>query len=150
MLAKLGVQDTFVQDEIESLTSALSQNVSRAWGYDQYNLERQRYSIPVYTSRRGTVSSIRWPATTWPRYFGSLLGRYDPISVPQGPTAVAAFDQAFRAARNAGNDYFVLLQVDEADRSFSATADMYLGRTGDAWQASPPSERETTGCGTLC
>jgi hypothetical protein len=43
---------------------------------------------------------------------------------------VIGFDQAFRAARTAGNDYFVLIAVDEADRSFSATVDVYLARTG--------------------
>jgi len=43
---------------------------------------------------------------------------------------VSGFDQAFRAARAAGNHYFILLSIDEADRSFSATVDLYLGRTG--------------------
>ncbi len=33
-------------------------------------------------------------------------------------------------ARTAGDDYFVLLAIDEADRSFSATVDVYLARTG--------------------
>jgi hypothetical protein len=43
---------------------------------------------------------------------------------------VSGFDQAFRAARTAGNDYFAILALDEADRSFSATVDLYLARTG--------------------
>ena len=38
-------------------------------------------------------------------------------------------DDAFRRARSGGSDYFIVLQVDEAERSFSATADMYLSRT---------------------
>ncbi len=46
------------------------------------------------------------------------------------PPTVTGFDEAFRAARTAGNDYFVLLGIDEADRTFSATLDLYLARTG--------------------
>ncbi len=49
VLAKLGSKDTFVSDEIERLTSQLAESVSRSWGYDQYNLDRSRYVIPVYT-----------------------------------------------------------------------------------------------------
>ena len=39
------------------------------------------------------------------------------------------FDDAFRLSRAGASDYFIVLQVDEAERSFSATADMYLSRT---------------------
>ncbi|HTZ51772.1 MAG TPA: hypothetical protein VMF68_08940, partial [Spirochaetia bacterium] len=64
------------------------------------------------------------------RYFGTLLARYDSVSVPDAAPVVAGFDQAFRAARTAGQDYFAILAFDEADRSFSATLDLYLARTG--------------------
>jgi len=130
VLAKLGSKDTFVSDEIERLTSALSESVSRSWGYDQYNLERARYVIPVYTLAAG--SRLRHPLAgdDLARYFGTLLARYDSLSVPDAAPVVAGFDQAFRAARTAGQDYFAILAFDEADRSFSATLDLYLARTG--------------------
>ena len=130
VLAKLGSKDTFVSDEIERLTSALSESVSRSWGYDQYNLERPRYVIPVYTLAAG--SRLRHPLAgdDLARYFGTLLARYDSISIPDTTPVVNGFDQAFRAARTAGDDYFAILAFDEADRSFSATLDLYLARTG--------------------
>ena len=130
VLAKLGTKDTFVSDEIERLTSLLSESVSRAWGYDQYNLERARYIIPVYTLPSGNRFVHSLASDDLSKYFASLLGRYDSISTPDVPPGVTGFDQAFRAARTAGNDYFILLAIDEADRSFSATVDVYLGRTG--------------------
>jgi len=130
VLAKLGSKNTFVSDEIERLTSVLSESVSRAWGYDQYNLERSRYVIPVYTLSAGNRLVHAMASDDLARYFASLLGRFDSISTPDVPPGVIGFDQAFRAARTAGNDYFVLIAVDEADRSFSATVDVYLARTG--------------------
>jgi tetratricopeptide (TPR) repeat protein len=130
VLAKLGSKDTFVSDEIERLNSSLSDSVSRAWAYDQYNLERSRYVIPVYTLSPGNRLVHPLAADDVSRYFASLLGRYDSISTPDVAPGVGGFDQAFRAARTAGNDYFAILALDEADRSFSGTVDLYLARTG--------------------
>ncbi len=130
VLAKLGSKDTFVSDEIDRLSSTLGDSVSHAWGYDQYNMDRTRYAISVYT----IISSNRLVHTLasedLARSFSSSLGRYDSISTPEVTSGVSGFDQAFRAARTAGTDYFVVLAVDEAERSFSATVDLYLSRTG--------------------
>ena len=129
VLAKLGNKDTFVQDEIESLSSSLADSISRAWGYDQHNLDRRRYVIPVYTlpARNRLIHTLASEDVA--RYFASMLGGYDSVSVPEGSPVAAGFDDAFRRARSGGSDYFIVLQVDEAERSFSATADMYLSRT---------------------
>ncbi len=130
VLAKLGVKDTFVQDEIESLTSQLADSISRSWGYDQYNIERRRYTIPVFTmpARNRLIHPLASEDVA--RSFASALGRSDAVSVPDQPTSSTGFDDAFRKARSAGTDYFVVLQIDEAERSFSATVDLYLSRTG--------------------
>jgi tetratricopeptide (TPR) repeat protein len=130
VLAKLGVKDSFVQDEIERLTSTLADTLSRSWGYDQHNLERARYTMPVFTIAESNRLTHPLASEDVARYFASMLGRYDRISVPETPPPVGGFDEAFRAARTAGTDYFILLSVDEAERSFSATADVYLSRTG--------------------
>jgi tetratricopeptide (TPR) repeat protein len=130
VLATLGVKDTFVSDQIEATTSRLSESISRAWGYDQYNIERERYAIQVYTLPSLNRLTHTLASTDAAAYFGSLLGRFDAVSVAEVPPVVAGFDEAFRAARAAGVDYFVMLAVDEADRSLSVTADVYLARTG--------------------
>ena len=89
VLAKLGTKDTFVQDEIESLSSALADSISRAWGYDQHNLDRKRYVIPVYTipARNRLLHTLASEDVA--RYFASMLGGYDSITVPEGSTLVS-------------------------------------------------------------
>lgn len=129
VLQKLGSKDTTVQDEIESLSSALADSISRAWGYDQHNLERRRYVIPVYTIAARNRLLHTLASEDVARYFTAMLGGYDSISVPEGTTLVAGMDDAFRRARSGASDYFILLQLDEAERTFSATADVYLSRT---------------------
>jgi tetratricopeptide (TPR) repeat protein len=130
VLAKLGVKDTLVQDEIERLTSSLADTLSRTWGYDQHNLERTRYAIPVFTLPAANRLTHPLASEDVARYFASLLGRYDAITVPDSPPTVNGFDEAFRSARTAATDYFIVLGIDEAERSFSATVDLYLSRTG--------------------
>jgi tetratricopeptide (TPR) repeat protein len=130
VLAGLGVKDTYVSDQMEAYTSSLAGSLSRTWGYDQYNIDRRRFAIPVYTipSLDRLVHPLAGEDVA--RYFASLLGRYDAITVPDAPSVVSGFDDAFRAARGGGTDYFVVLSIDEADRSLSVTADLYLSRTG--------------------
>jgi tetratricopeptide (TPR) repeat protein len=131
VLAKLGTPDTFVQDEIESLTSSLADSPSRAWGYDQHNLERQSYSVPVFTIPAKNRLLHTLASEDVARYFIFLLGGSPFITVPDGSPLAAGFDDAFRRARTGSSDYFIVLQIDEADRGFSVTADMYLSRTAN-------------------
>jgi len=130
VLAKLGVKDTFVQDEIEGLTSQLADTISRSWGYDQYNIERRRYVMPVFTMPARNRFLHALASEDVARSFASMLGRFDSISVPDGTSVVSGFDDAFRQARSAGTDYFLVVQADEEERSFQAAVDMYLSRTG--------------------
>jgi hypothetical protein len=43
---------------------------------------------------------------------------------------VTGFDAAFRAAGRSNADYFLALDMEESERSFSASATLYLARTG--------------------
>ncbi len=129
VLAKLGTTNTSVQDDIDSLTSSLADSISRAWGYDQHNIDRTRYVIPVFTIPPQNRLLHTLSSEDVARYFAFLLGGNGPINVPDGPTLATGFDDAFRRARAGQSDYFIILQIDEAERSFSVVADMYLSRT---------------------
>jgi tetratricopeptide (TPR) repeat protein len=130
VVAKLGSKDPFVLDEIEALRSERAETVSRLWGYDQYNLERRRYSIPVFTFPSGNRLVHPLASEELCRYFAFLLGRYDSVSVPEVKASVSGFEEAFRFARASATDYFIAIRADESERSFSAIADLYLSRTG--------------------
>jgi tetratricopeptide (TPR) repeat protein len=127
---RLGSKSTFVSDEIESLTSALSESVSRNWGIDQFALDRRLYKLPVFTLPAANRLQHPQAAEFFLRYFTDTLLRDDAVSVPAS-VAVAAFDEAFRRARETASDYFVVLSFDESERSFSAKADLHLARTGE-------------------
>jgi tetratricopeptide (TPR) repeat protein len=130
VLAKLGIKDTFVNDEIESYTSALSDSLSRTWGVDQFALDRRKYAIPVFTVSTTNRLIHTQSSELLARYFTDMLLRYESIQIPDIPPSVSAIEEAFRAAREKGCEYFLLLSMEDSERSFSAAADLYLGSTG--------------------
>lgn len=130
VIASLGSASTFVTDEIEGLGSELADSVSQAWGRDQYNLARGRYVIPVFTVP-GRNRLLHTDADEdLARVFASMLSRFDSVSVPEMARTAPSFEEAFRASRKAGSDWFVVLGLEESERSFSANAELYLARTG--------------------
>jgi tetratricopeptide (TPR) repeat protein len=130
VLASLGVKDTFVSDEIDAFTSRLADSVSNAWGMDQFTVDRQKYSIPVFMNAKATRLMHAQADGTLVRYFVDSLLRSESVQVPALTAASGDFESAFKAAREKGTDFFLLLGIDESERSFSTKADLYLSRTG--------------------
>ncbi len=130
VLVGLGVKDTAVLDEIEGLEAELDGTVSRLWGVDQYAIERLRHLIAVSTI--GGASPLRHPlaAGDLARAFRDTLTRWDSLAVATDSTTVSGFDAVFRSAGVSGADYFLLVQTEESERTFSASANLYLARTG--------------------
>jgi tetratricopeptide (TPR) repeat protein len=130
VIASLGAADTFVADEIEGLRSELADGISREWGYDQHNLERSRYDLPVFTLPSANRLLHAAAHDELVRAFAAMLSRFPSISVPDLPRVATGFEEAFRAARESGSDWFIVLALEESERSFSAAADLHLSRTG--------------------
>jgi tetratricopeptide (TPR) repeat protein len=130
VLVGLGVKDTAVLDEVEGLEAELDGTVSRLWGVDQYAIERLRHLVAVSTI--GGTSPLRHPlaAGDLARAFRDTLTRYDSLAVTGDSVSVTGFDSAFRSAGLSGADYFLVLGMEESERTFSASATLYLARTG--------------------
>lgn len=138
VLVDLGVKDAALLDAVEGLRAYLDDTVSRRWGLDQYAIERVRHLAAVATI--GGASPLRHPlaAADLARAFRDTLTRHDALAVTAGPVMATGFDAALRAAAAAGADYLLVLGMEESERTFSATATVYLARTGApvaAWNA---------------
>ncbi len=130
VLTSLGVKDVFVSDEVEALTSVLSDSLSNAWGIDQFAVDRAKYKIPVFTLASVNRLIHSQASGILARYFADSLLRSESVQAPTLPATVDGFESAFKASREKETDFFVILGVDESERSFSATADLYLSRSG--------------------
>ena len=130
VLVALGNKDAAVLDAVEGLQAELDDAVSRSWDVDQYAIERLRHLLTVSTI--GGASPLRHPlaAADLARAFRDTLTRHDALAVANGPVSATGFDAAFRAAATAGAAYFIVLGMDESERTFAASATLYLARTG--------------------
>ena len=88
---------------------------------------KNTHSLPIHTGSQDTLAL----------YFADLLDIHPDIKVPtdrsgRNPLVKQSddFTEAFRESRDQ-LDYFILLRFTETERTFSATGELYLARTGE-------------------
>ncbi|HBG66313.1 MAG TPA: hypothetical protein DDW78_07570 [Treponema sp.] len=117
-------------DTIEALESLMSSNLSHKWGVDPFYLDKTRWNIGIYFMQ-GAVQLLHADVDELIAVAAKdIFNGVPSASVDVQTTAVAGYGEAYRAARTAGRDYFVVLAVNETERTFSLDADVYSGRTG--------------------
>lgn len=137
VLRDLGFRDAVILDDIARIRSERYDSVAVRWSVDQFALDKSRYSLFVFREAgRGSEIHVSAQATA-AAAFRDLLQRYEGLALREAPREADSFEGAFRTARQAAADYFLLLRFDESERSFSATGDLYLSATGRlvaSWQ----------------
>ncbi len=129
VLKKIGKTNTDITDQIEIETNLLQDSVSNTWGVQQFTLQREPYDVSVFYTTNGDM--IHYLAQgVLAGYLKDLLVSYENISIDGEPAEAKSFADAFRTAREAGTDYFVILNFNESERYFRATADLYVSLTG--------------------
>ncbi len=117
-------------DTIEGLESMLRSNLAHKYNIDPFYLDKSRWSIGVYFQRT-PVSTLHSDAEEIvANAIKDLFNGVSVTTVDVRADGVDGFAQAYRLARTSGMDYFLIISVDETDRSFSLKADMYSARTG--------------------
>jgi hypothetical protein len=130
VLRDLGYTDTQILDDIEILRSTRYESVSAQWKVDQYGLDRERFSLALYHLKPATRVLHPIAGEAAAAYLYDLLQRYPTVEMPRTSLNVDSFESAFREARSLGADYFLLMHVEESERSFSTVVDQYLTSTG--------------------
>lgn len=117
-------------DTIEGLESMLRNNLSHKYNMDPFYLDKSRWKIGVYFQRT-PVSTLHSDAEEIiANATKDLFNGVAVTTVDVRADGVDGFAQAYRLARTSGMDYFLIISVDETDRSFTLSASMYSARTG--------------------
>ena len=118
------------EDYIEALDSMMIENLAHTWNVDPFYLDKTRWNISVYyvvddvqlihpDAERIVTQAVcdifRGEATT---------------AVEVDSAAVSGYGEAYRLARAAAKDYFVILSVEEMERSVRIAGTLYSARTG--------------------
>ncbi len=126
----IGKSTNAINDAVESYGKLLSTSIVERWSIDPLYLEKDHSSIGIYyqtdsanlahpDAERVTASLIADAFSADPRF-----------SVAAHASAVGSYSEAFRASREAGEQYFGLVRFRENPRDIQLTVDLYVSRTG--------------------
>lgn len=129
-LVKKTAQQIKNDDTREALESMMTDNLSHKWNIDPFYLDKTRWNIGLYFSKDPVQlihSDVEETIAVAAKdiFSGTAL-----TAVDVQTEAISGYGEAYRKAREAKRDYFVILRVQETDRSFTLDADIYSARTG--------------------
>ncbi len=142
VLRDLGYKDAEILDAIEITAGATAEGVAADWRVDQYALQPDKIRLGLFTIPARNTLLHRDADLYLARAAAGILRRNERLAVNEWPKddttpdapgedpRVPAFDRAFQWSRERGADYFLLLQVEESERSFSARMEIYRASTG--------------------
>lgn len=128
------------QDQLEIARNRFLDSLPVRWKYDLRSLGSLDDRVTQNFSRPFSLGIYYIPGDSDMAAFASTddLARFltaelaslrslEPAAVP---LAVGSPNEAFRKARDLGQDFYLLLSLREGNRSFSVSAKVFLGRTG--------------------
>ncbi len=117
-------------DTIEAYDSLLQDTLAKKWGVQPFYLDKTRWNIGIYYNE-GTVQFVHEDnAMITAQAAADMFSGVAVTSVSSQASPVSGFGDAYRKAHSAGEDYFVILSLDEGSRDLTLNGTMYSGRTG--------------------
>lgn len=129
VLSNEGNTNQEIDDEIEIYRSLREESVARSWGVDQFAIDRFRYSFALFNDSALSSLIHLQSSEHLTSYMQGILQGNEHIQIDDTGN-VESFAEAFKRARNAGVDFFVVLTYQEGERAFKTVAKVYNGSTG--------------------
>ncbi|MDR0315319.1 MAG: tetratricopeptide repeat protein [Treponema sp.] len=125
-----GIADRSLNDAVETYSSLLSAALFRRWQVNPMELTERHWKIAVF-SIQGQSSFYHVDAgAVASAYIRELLIHDRNISPLNLELRQSSFSPAFRQAREAGADYFMIISTMENERDISLKAELFVARTG--------------------
>jgi tetratricopeptide (TPR) repeat protein len=129
-LKDLGKTDQVLEDALEIYGRLLQGSVAADWRVDQFSILSRPYSLAIYSVGPGGLPYHAGSDLVIARYLRDLFSSSARIAAARTTPRVAMFSDAYRMAREAGMDYFILLRTVESERDILITVELHAGRTG--------------------
>jgi len=126
-----GIADRSLNDAVEAYNSLLSNALFRQWQVNPVDVAERHWKTAVF-SLAGQSSFIHADAGAVAAGIIRELLVHDRNIMPLTNLNIRqeSFSRAFRQAREAGADYFIMVSVTENERDISIKAETFVGRTG--------------------
>ena len=129
-LQDMGMADRSLNDAVEAFNSLLSGALFRRWQVNPMELDGRHWNIAVF-SVAGQSSNFHADAGAVAASYIREIMMHDRAVIPMNlELRQPSFSQAFRTAREAGADYFMIVSVMENERDISLRGELFVGRTG--------------------
>ncbi|MDR2802677.1 MAG: tetratricopeptide repeat protein, partial [Treponema sp.] len=126
----LGTDSRAVNDQIETYTALLENNLSKRWNVPMEEV-RPHWNIAIFSIAAQSAFYHTDAGYITSRYIKDILIHDSNIITPDLEGRQKTFASAFRTAREAGDvDYFLLVNVLENERDIAVNAELYAARTG--------------------
>lgn len=126
--------DTFeairAADTIEALESMLTYSLATKWGMNPFYLNKSRWTLGIFCQKSDLQLLHPEAESVTAGMLADVFAEVPDVAATGISEPVDSFSAAYRQARNAGQDYFALVTVEESLRDFTLRAKLYSGRTG--------------------
>jgi tetratricopeptide (TPR) repeat protein len=132
-LQDLGQADRALNDAVEAYGALLSNALPRRWQIDPVEAVRPHWNVAVFSA--ASQSGFFHPdgGLTAAALIREFLN-HDRSIIPMNlEPRQLSFSQAYRIAREAGADYFLMVSVEENERDISVKGELFVGRTVFDW-----------------
>jgi len=129
-LQDMGLADRALNDAVETYNALLSTALFRRWGVDPILLNKPHWKVAIFSvASQASFYHVDAGAGA-SSYIKDLLNHERNILPMDLELRQASFATAFRAAREAGADYFLVVSVTENERDISIKGELFVARTG--------------------
>ncbi|MCL2373748.1 MAG: tetratricopeptide repeat protein [Treponema sp.] len=126
----LGMADTALNDAVEAFNALLSTALFRRWGVDPVLVSQPHWRLAVFSiAAQSTVFHVDAGAGA-ASFIQDILVHERNIRPMNLEIRQPSFAAAFRTAREAGADYFLVVSVLENERDIAITGELFVTRTG--------------------
>ena len=126
----LGMADTALNDAVEAFNALLSTALFRRWGVDPVLVSQPHWRLAVFSiAAQSTFFHVDAGAGA-ASFIQDILVHERNIRPMDLELRQPSFAAAFRTAREAGADYFLVVSVSENERDISITGELFVTRTG--------------------
>jgi tetratricopeptide (TPR) repeat protein len=125
-----GIQEGAVNDAIEAYDALLADALYRRWDVDPVEAARRHWKVAVFSLNSGGAFYHADAGAVGSAYVRDLLVHHRNIATAELDLRQDSFSAAFRSAREAEADYFLIVTVSENSRDVSLTGELFVGRTG--------------------
>ncbi|MDR2900591.1 MAG: tetratricopeptide repeat protein [Treponema sp.] len=129
-LQDLGQGTQTINDAVEAYDSLLRDAVFRQWSIDPVLLASRHWKVAVFSAPSQSAFYHADASFMTAGFIKDILSHDRNISPMNLELRQSSYSAAFRAAREAGADYFMIVSVSENDRDISVKGELFVARTG--------------------